>query len=224
MGDRIIRISQIRRIEYFFLALLTLYGCLQFPQVSTPQIGNESNLDGLSQDEVCIEYISETMNGRTLEATLKLSEKAYFDLFYKIKNEIQNHFNENSEIRNCYIGFKARAKILISLEINLNADCTRKQSVDEFNGCEIWGFLTGLTLGIVPFWGRSTSEIRFEIVDAENRKRKYQYQPSVYTITHILLFPFAWINLIRSMPEAPFRQSVELFFLDSGLKKNSLPR
>ncbi|WP_139357306.1 hypothetical protein [Leptospira alexanderi] len=78
MGDSIVRINNISIIEFLLLTLLTLYGCLQFPKVSTRQIEIESNLDGLSQDEVCIEYISETMNGQTLETTSKLSGKAYW--------------------------------------------------------------------------------------------------------------------------------------------------
>ncbi|EQA63822.1 hypothetical protein [Leptospira alexanderi] len=213
-----------KRIELLFLVHLAVYGCLQFPFVSSKLTENEVKFHSFSQNEICYEFIFESMNGKTLEVMQGDFKKYYINYFQKIKNEIQNYFFENSTIRSCFQGSKAKERIQISLEVNTYPDCSRDLSVTEINGCKIWGYFTAMSFGIIPFWGRSTSDIRFEIIIDERRNGIFQYQPSMYSITHFLLLPFAWINLIRSMPEAPFRQSVELFFLDSGLKKNSLPR
>ncbi|AVV51169.1 hypothetical protein [Leptospira santarosai] len=210
-----------KRIKFLFLSSLTFFGCLQFSNVPTRQVQIESNVPNLSQNDICYEYVLQTMNGRTLEENLKrFGGKAHVDFFNRIQSEVQGYLNENLQIAYCQKRFKTRAKILISLNVNSYADCSKKQNVEDFNGCEIWGSLSGITLGVIPFWGTSTSEIGFEIVDSENKIYKYCYQPSFFTITHILLLPLAWINLVRNMPETPFKQSVELFLIDSGLRKS----
>ncbi|TGK20251.1 hypothetical protein [Leptospira stimsonii] len=210
-----------KKIKILLLINLAFYGCLQFPNTPMRKVSIESGMPSLNQNDICYEFVLQTMNGKTLEANLKnYGGKAYVDFFNKVKNGIQNYLNENSRINHCRNELKSKSKIFISLEINSYADCSKKINAEDFNGCEIWGTLTGVTLGVIPFWGTSTSEIRFEIVDEKNQMYKYSYQPSFFSITHILLLPLTWINWIRNMPETPFKNSVELFLIDSGLKES----
>ncbi|RHX83931.1 hypothetical protein [Leptospira stimsonii] len=209
-----------KRRSFLLLVNFALFGCLQFPNVPTRPVQIERVTPNFDQNDICYEFGSQTMNGRTLEENLKkFGGKAHVDFLNEIKTEIQKYLVENSRVNHCQIELKTIVKILISLNINSYADCSIKQNADNLNGCEIWFFFSGLTLGVIPFWGTSTSEIRFEVIDTKNQVFSYPYRPSIFAITHILLLPLSWINLLRGMPAAPFKQSVELFLFDSGLKE-----
>ncbi|RHX83934.1 hypothetical protein DLM75_23605 [Leptospira stimsonii] len=196
-----------------------LLGCLQFKQTLKQESGKQQQILNFSQEKYCFEFNSEQINGKQIEHNVDRYQFAIEKRYYSYRQSIEGGLIEKVGIKKCEIGSLSRSKIKISFNWNTDPDCVRRQSPEEFKGCQIWNFLAGSTLGIIPFWGSTTSEISFRIYESNLEKAQYIYKPSVYIVFSILLLPVTWVNLIRSVPEDTFEQTIELFLADSGLSQ-----
>lgn len=59
-----------------------------------------------------------------------------------------------------------------------------------------WGILSGVTLGIIPYYCDETGvRVRYDLYIDRQIKKSYQYEIRKKGVTDLLLLPFAWLNL-----------------------------
>ncbi|EMP02511.1 hypothetical protein [Leptospira santarosai] len=203
-------------MRVFILALvLVLFGCLQFTKNPDVKIENLNDSQGKYSKLICYEFNSQKINGNDIKRSDNRFDLALETRYFEYQKLIRTILREKAFLEQCVDGKSVSQKILISFDWNINPDCTRKNESGDFNGCQIWNFMSGLTLGIIPFWGSTTSEIEFKIVDPDFKN--YKYSSRVYTIISIFLLPVSWIHFIRSASEQSISQCVDLFLVESGL-------
>lgn len=211
-----------QRIFLFITAFLTL-GCLHLRQ---PLVFGEKNSKLNSKfrsEKFCFEFKREEMNGIEIPKAGTRFEMANEKIFNVYRRSIATAFFELSGILHCATPKQLNyTTIQISLNVSGNVDCLKKQSPEEFNGCEVWGYVSLMSFFIIPFWGRSSSEVIYEIADSNSNQYLFHYKPSIYIVDHILLLPISWIVFLRSIKKESFVETVETFLNDSGIGKKSL--
>ncbi|WP_232423440.1 hypothetical protein [Leptospira weilii] len=205
-----------RLISFFFFPIF-IFGCLYIPQTPVQFKSDEKILHRSERTHVCFEYKSERIDGISIEEFKKLNGDVYVGQYFKIKKSLETNFVNRIGISTCDGTTLYEFKIIISIDINFKMDCSVEADSTKWNGCQFWGFLSGLTLTMIPFWGISTSEVKYEVIGLDNRKYFYIYKPSIFSFFQIILIPISWINLFNGGREVSFAKSVDLFLIDSGL-------
>ncbi|EQA63948.1 hypothetical protein [Leptospira alexanderi] len=207
------------RILFIAFLISSIFGCLQFSQ----RIETENDLHEEIQTQfgkkICFEFESRQINGKQIGHSENRYDSALEERYYRYEQIIRSLLIEKASLYACGNDNASNSKILISFNWNIKPDCINKNVSEEFNGCRVWNFVSGLTFGVIPFWGPATSEIALRLNSYGSKK--YQYNPRVYTIISVFLLPIFWINVFYSAPEESIRQSIELFLMESGLSRTS---
>ncbi|WP_249262327.1 hypothetical protein [Leptospira alexanderi] len=193
-------------------------GCLHFRQSLIIGEENSKINSKFKSEKFCFEFKREEMNGVKVLKTGSRFETANLKMFNVYRRSIEDAFFELSGILHCATPKQSNYTVIrISLNVNGNVDCLTKRNPEEFNGCEVWGYASLMSFFIIPFWGKSSSEVTYEIVGSDSNKYLFNYKPSIYIIDHILLLPISWIVFLRSVKKDSFVETVEIFLNDSGI-------
>ncbi|XDD52176.1 hypothetical protein AB3N59_19665 [Leptospira sp. WS92.C1] len=190
---------------------------MQFKQTPEKRIENQFSFSKSTSGITCFEFDSEEINGNPIKHNSDRYESAIEKKYYSYRQIIEDKFVQRTGFQKCQTGILSNSKVYISFHWNTNPDCARKKMAEEFNGCQVWNLFSGITFGIIPFWGSTTSEVSFKLFNSNSKSVKFIYNSSVYIVVSVLLLPVSWINLIRSVPEESLVQTVDDFLMDAGI-------
>ncbi|WP_078130398.1 hypothetical protein [Leptospira alexanderi] len=203
---------------FIFFSTFLMSGCLHFKQ---PLIIGEENSkinSKFKSEKFCFEFKKEEMDGVKVLKTGSRFETASLKIFNVYRRSIEDAFFKFSGILHCATPKQSNYTVIrISLNVRGSADCLIKRNPEDFNGCQVWGYVSLMSFFVVPFWGKASSEVIYEIVDSDSSQYIFHYRPSVYFIDHILLLPISWIVILRSVKKGSFVETVEAFLSDSGI-------
>jgi hypothetical protein len=76
-------------------------------------------------------------------------------------------------------------------------------------------WLTGLSFGIIPSWGKRTSQLTYSFEDTRTKK-KHDYHIDQKSFNHLVVLPVVWVNFITLNQSRVYRRALVNFLEGSG--------
>ncbi|MCW7470523.1 hypothetical protein [Leptospira kanakyensis] len=165
-----------------------LLSCLYIPK-SNPNIEKKYFLPEKYKQKIGYVYLPKVCGTYDSSLDFRTNENAINEYIFAKAKKADSDFNP-SKLDN--------SSVKVYIKVYRRYACIGDYNYKNYELYEdLWSYLSGMSLGLVPFYGNARAIVEYQLFIEGKLIRKYEYLTRTTEIGSILLLPFFWINFVN---------------------------